>query len=212
MTGTLIGFDWDNTLFPTKARQLILSRAGQSKFPTKSELKELCALSHWVHRVLSAYISYYSAQRICIVTAAKRGWIEASLRSLSGVGVWAQIREMLFNKDATQRIEIVYPRSALLPFVAKKEVLRYKREAMHSLCRSRMGIGSCERIRMLVSIGDSSAEYSASKLCAESFEGMCVGRVKLQRYPTLRCLIRQCQCMLDLCANLQPENFDIDMS
>ena len=202
----MVVFDWDNTLFPTKARQLLL-RSRASKKLTDSEYAEFSTLSVWVHRVLRAYISFYSATNIGIVTAAKRGWIESSLSSLGGIGQWAQIRKLLFDAPQSQRIEIVCPNNAILPFTKAKDVEAYKHEAFRFLTQS-----SARRISMLVSIGDSHAEYAASKRCAEKVEGMCVGRVKLKKHPTVRCMIRQCQCMLDLCATLFPENFDIDMS
>jgi len=204
---TMVVFDWDNTLFPTKARQLILSRA--SKQLTESEYQELTSLSEWVYRVLRAYISFYSARNICIVTAAKRGWIESSLGSLGGIGQWAQIRKLLFFGDPAQRIEVVYPSAAILPFTKASAVAAYKHEAFQHLTRNG---ASRPHIQMLVSIGDSYAEYQASKRCAASVEGMCVGRVKLKKHPSLRSMIRQCQCMVDLCETLFPENFDIDMS
>jgi len=202
----MVVFDWDNTLFPTKARQLLLSRA--SKKLTPSEFAELSTLSVWVHRVLRAYISFHSASNIRIVTAAKRGWIEFSLGCLGGIGQWAQIRKLLFDAAQSQRIEIVYPNNAVLPFKKAKAVEAYKHEAFQYLTSR----SSARRPQMLVSIGDSHAEYAASKRCADNAEGMCVGRVKLKQHPTVRCMIRQCQCILDLCATLFPENFDIDMS
>jgi len=198
--GTLIVFDWDNTLFPTKALKRMESRSRKSKY-ILSDLDELSDLSHWVHRVLSEYISFYGSQSICFVTAEKRGWVESTLRSLSGIGVWAQIRSLLDG------LYVVCAHSSILPFAYKEHILSHKLEAFQYHCRR------CPfRVRMLVSIGDSAAEFEASKLCADGNEGMSVGRVKLQKRPSLRCLIRQCQFVLDLCANLQPENFDIDMS
>jgi len=207
LSQTMVVFDWDDTLFPTKARQLMRSRA--SKKLSKSEFLELCALSKSVHRVLRAYISLYSARNICIVTSAQWGWIQHCLDRVSGIGRWSQIRKLIF--DPAQRIDIVCPGPSFLPFRKAEDVDLYKHAAFLYLIQSR----SCARrprISMLVSFGDSVAEYVASKRCAESFAGMCVGRVKLKKHPSIRCMTRQCQRMLDLCETLSPKNFDIDMS
>jgi len=199
---TMVVFDWDNTLFPTKARQLIRRR--RSRMLTGVEFEELRALSEWVYRVLRAYISFYGARNICIVTAAKRGWIEKSLESMGSIGRWSHISKLLF--DVELRIAVVYPSAAVLPFTKAEGVESYKHDAFRYLTQSRRAIS------MFVSIGDSHAEYAASKRCAENVAGMCVGRVKLAKNPSLRCMARQCQCMLDLCQTLFAENFDIDMS
>jgi len=204
---TMVVFDWDNTLFPTKAGKLFAARSspGNPSTLTQSEFAELKALSQWVYGVLRAYIARYTAQNIRIVTAAKRGWVESCLARVGGIGRWSQIRALLF--DAQQPIQIICPHNAILPFSTPKEILIYKYNAFRFVVQ-----GAARLPSMLVSIGDSSAEYIASKKCAEGFDSMCVGRVKLQRHPSLRCLIRQCQCILDLCGHLQPESFDIDMS
>jgi len=191
----LFVFDYDNTLFPTWVRQLILQQ--QRPF-TRAEFAELCTLSQWVYAVLHAYISRYSARNIKIVTAAKQGWIGSSLMRLGGIGCWSAIRTLLF--DAVHPIELVFPHISILPFKSAPEVATYKYNAFRSL------VHACSP-DMLVSIGDSSAEYEASKKCAEGVEGMSLGRVKLKRHPSLLCMIRQCQFMLDRCQKLEIKNF-----
>jgi len=202
ITSTLIVFDWDNTLFPTKALQLIRSRPGKPKF-SKKDLAELCELSQWVYRVLHAYITVYSAQNIRIVTAAKQGWIESSLKSLGSIGRWSEIAQLI----ASSPIEITCPDVAILPFKSATEVLNYKHSAFVSAVS-----GSALTPAMLLSVGDSSAEYVASQKCAEGFEGLCVGRVLLQRLPSLSCMTQQCQFVLNLCPLTHTTNFDINLS
>ena len=200
----MIVFDWDNTLFPTNAAQLILARPGKQSL-TQSEIVELTALSQCVYGVLRAYIARYSAQNIRIITAAKRGWIKKCLASVSHIGQWSDIRALLFN--AQQPIQIICPNNAILPFTTAKKVLMYKYNAFRFAVQR-----AARRPSMLVSIGDSSAEYVASKRCADNFAGMCVGRVKLKRYPSLTCLNRQCLRLLYLCEHLQRRTFNIDLA
>jgi len=208
---TLIVFDWDNTLFPTKAMQLISSRPGKAKF-TKKDGAELCKLSQWVYRVLRAYIAVYSSQNIRIVTAARQGWVESSLKSVRRFGRWTQIAELISSSS----IEILplnlitYAEDAILPFKSATEVLNYKHRAFVSSvagCASRLS-----RPSMLLSVGDSDAEFAASKQCADKIEGMKVGRVKLQSHPSLSCMSRQCQFLVNVSAKLCVANFDIDVS
>jgi len=199
---TLIVFDWDNTLFPTKAMQLISSRPGKAKF-TKKDGAGLCKLSKWVHRVLRAYIAVYSSQNIRIVTAARQGWIEQSLRSVGRIGRWAQIAQLISSSS----IEITYAEDAILPFKSATEVLNYKHRAFVSAVA-----GSASRPSMLLSVGDSDAEFKASKQCAADIAGMSVGRIKLQSRPSLSCMSRQCQFLVNVSAKLCVANFDIDVS
>jgi len=197
---TLIVLDWDNTLFPTKAIQLIRARPGEAKW-TKKDAAELCALSAWVYRVLRAYIAAYSAQNIRIVTAARRGWVESSLKSVSRIGRWSEVAQLISSSS----IEIVCPDSAILPFKKNAEVLNYKLNAFVSAV-------SASRPSMLLSVGDSDVEFQASRKCAEGIAGMCVGRVKLQSRPSFQCMTRQCQFVLNLCAKLKVATFNIDVS
>jgi len=199
---TLVVFDWDNTLFPTKAMQLISSRPGKTKF-TKKDGAGLCELSKWVHRVLRAYIAVYSSQNIRIVTAARQGWVESSLRRMGRIGRWAQIAQLISSSS----IEITYAEDAILPFKSATEVLNYKHRAFVSAVA-----GCASRPSMLLSVGDSDAEFAASKQCADKIEGMSVGRVKLQSHPSLSCMSRQCQFLVNVSAKLSVANFDIDVS
>jgi len=196
---TLIVFDWDNTLFPTKAMQRIYS---ERQSLSASDLAELKALSEVVYSVLFAYISHYSSRNVCIVTAARKGWIESCLQSMVGVGSWTAIRNLLF--DRAHPIRMVYPPNSALPFATSKSVLAYKYGAFRALVLA-------QRPRLLVSIGDSEAEYVASHLSAKGVQGMAVGRVLLKRHPSIETMIAQNHFALNLCVNIRNTNFDYDL-
>lgn len=201
---TLIVFDWDNTLFPTH----FLTRKRGGKRINIAKFKQLLEeLSRWVYRVLCAYITHYSAQNICIVTAGREGCLEMFLSKLGKIGLWSDIRRLLF--DSEHRIEMLHPPRTILPFKTSTAVCSYKHSAFISLIQR-----SSDQPRVFVSIGDSSAEYDAAAKCGARLEGLCVGRVRLKQFPSLSCLIRQSQFILDLCATLEmdTESFDIDIS
>jgi len=205
IASTLIVFDWDNTLFPT-TRVLELTRT--RKVLSKQDVDELGSLSQWVYSVLYAYISQYSAQNIRIVTAADRGWFEKSLQCLSGIGWWSAIRNLLF--DPALNIKITFPRREMLPFKPNsKDVFYYKLGAFQNLCLA------C-RPSLLISIGDSRAEYAASKECVKSVGRhslhISLGRIKLKAYPSIRCMIQQSQFVLDLCGRMEPKDYDLEKS
>jgi len=197
----MVIFDWDNTLFPTKALQLMHNRPGKHKY-SEEERDALHKLSKWVHRVLRAYISMYSAQNLAIVTSAANGWIEKGMKILGSIGRWSQIAQII---EKLPRIDITCPEQAMLPFKSANERLNYKHTAfVNTLAK--------KKVSMLISVGDSKAEFRASKKCAEVFEGMAVGRVKLRKHPTVKCMTRQLQFMMNLCQQTLTESFDIDVS
>merc|ERR1712013_898995 len=150
---TLIVFNWDNTLFPTKALQLIRARPNQQTL-TQSDYDELTALSQVVYRVLHNYISRFSSRSIRIVSAARNGWIASCLRFVRGIGSWSAIHNLLF--DAVHPIETVYPQRGAAHFEAFEHVMSFKYNAFRNLIQT-------HRPRLFVSIGGSRAEYVASR-------------------------------------------------
>jgi len=198
---TLVVFDWDNTLYPTtKVRQGMQSGRGKLTL-TQLDLDELALLSECVYSMIDAYISLHSAQNIRIVTSAERGWIETSLWMLDGVGWWSAIYKLLF--DPVNPIEMVCPSKDILPFKKSKDVIQYKLGAFRNFIRV------C-RPSLLISIGDSRAEYLASKKSVEGVKGVSVGRIKLKTKPSLSCMAQQTQFIMDQCNKLAPKDFDLE--
>ena len=111
MSNTVIVFDFDDTIFPTKKYKEINSRSNainitntSPNYSTQSlvstmrvkELKEFIELSWTTFNLLKAYIEKYSHKNICIVSASSEGWIENSLKSVVDIGYFKQIYDLIF--------------------------------------------------------------------------------------------------------------------
>ena len=111
MSNTVIVFDFDDTLFPTKKFKEIKARPNAlnkscshpnysgsliSKM-NASEMKAFIELSWTALNLLTLYINKYSSKNICIVSASEAGWVKRALLHVYGIGCFKQIYDLIFN-------------------------------------------------------------------------------------------------------------------
>ena len=114
ITNTVIVFDFDDTLFPTKKFKEINSRSNTININTcnstpnysaqplisrmsLTELNQFIELSWATLNLLTIYINRYSHKNICIVSASTNGWVQDALKSVYDIGYFKQIYALIFG-------------------------------------------------------------------------------------------------------------------
>jgi len=198
----LVIFDWDDTIFPTTA----LLRLKESVSGA-----ELERFGKSAYELMAKYINAFSAENIYIVTNGKTGWVEKSLdamsrtqRALSGLDYWAQIRQLLASHmngriiSARSLFEQSFPEQTA---VWKTLVFQHIAAQHFAGCSAQSGCA-------IISIGDSSDEYTASLKAQEMLsaqfgaESVKLVRFKLERSPSRDVMLKQfdflCQCSTEM--------------
>ena len=147
-SNTVIVFDFDDTLFPTKKFKEIKSRRNALNkcysYPNysgsliskmnASEMTEFMELSWTALNLLTSYINRYSCKNICIVSASETGWVKRALLYVYGIGYFKQIYDLIFNPPQSMnnnrdRITIYNPTDKILRLFQVKN--KYKSYSEH---------------------------------------------------------------------------------
>ena len=196
--GCIIIFDFDDTLIPTSFLYLLMASNPQSLSLNEQQYKYLFDLSYHTFIMLQQYIHKYSSQCIKIITAASFQWIKKSFTYLGAVGYFNQIHDLLFNKH---KIEVISPNPYHLPFKSAADKRRYKTDAFIRVCHEQL---SRYKVHSIVSIGDDSSEYLASRQAGNKYckNIRWVHRIKLISRPLIVDMIEQMQFLLLFCNDL----------
>lgn len=164
--GTLIIFDWDDTL--------LCSTAATSGNLTPEQLQQL------EQTVVSTLRLSMSLGETMIVTNGNATWVQdSSRRFLPGVVSTLQEMEVM---SARALYENMYPGD---PFA-------WKRQAFQGLMARKLNQGNSGRISNLVVLGDSPAEMEAAQQATKVLgESVLVKTVKFREVPTVQQLIGQ---------------------
>ena len=225
-TNTVIVFDFDDTLFPTKRIRAIQSRTtfkntlnySKPNFEslvskmTSMELSELIHLSWCLFNLLRHYIQKYSTQSICIVSASSEGWLEQAFKSVHDIGYFREVYHLIYNQKVMnhQRISIFNPTAgATQSFKIKK---RYKTHSEHPCFHwkymvfdyifQKKYVDSMNVINTFVFIGDSEFEYLAAnklRIKVEKNKNVIIDRIKLIHNPSIAALIDEQKWLYSKC-------------
>merc|ERR1712087_781117 len=188
----------DDTLFPTTKLKDIASR--RESTPDANEMAWLDALSQRVYSMLWWYIATYSARNVVIVTAAKEGWVVTTLEQMKSIGSWAAIYDLIYN--GKNPITVMHPMESELPFRSKKSCVRFKQRAFRQLRKE-----ICPAT--FVAIGDSNAEFLASKGAADEPPPCFCSRLKLAKHPSMPQMVQQIEFVMSKCGKWMPESVDV---
>ena len=229
MTNTVIVFDFDDTLFPTKQLKEIQARTNshrinsnkfrsQSIIPkmTESEMIKFINLSYITLNLLLSYINRYSTRNICIVSASSKGWIKEALKTVYDIGYFNQIYHLLFDdKMCIDKISIFNPSTEIIKsFKIKKE---YKSMNQHPCCQWKYNVFnyiidtksviSEDVINIFVFIGDSLFEYEAAYKLTKKFQhknkNVFIDRIKLISKPSVDSLIHEQNYLYSICGSYE---------
>merc|ERR1740131_119340 len=229
----LVIFDWDDTLYPTSYVFQLTSDDKEKQQTEKAAVRKGIS-AHELHRfaksayfVLRRFIEAFGAQSIVIVTNAKKGWVMHSLIASSalyqqteprmiGLDFFALIRELLLAREipiisAHHLFHERYPQTPTM----------WKTFAFKQLAKRRFNVNShsnrdCQYV--LLSIGDSEAEYVAAfetKRMIEtktrlnrSTDKIQLLRVKLRSCPNIDHMVLQNQHLLKVAEKFAPPRKD----
>ena len=241
-TKRMIIFDWDDTLFPTTAI-----------IKNKSEicLIQLYNLGFKLYQLLNKYILTFGSNNIYIITNGKNGWIKQSLNIISKKFKQLLICQQQQQQQEKQEEENknnndcglieCNPFEAILGLLAffgiycisaqylyckqfRNDTRKWKELAFKNCANIHFGM-SLFPTNIIISIGDSDDEYSASKKCVDNlnningknintdynYKQFHVQRIKLQRKPSLDILISEWDDLIFIIDQLQKETTSKDI-
>jgi len=213
----MIIFDWDDTLFPT------------TEFWKKSKPISLENLYKWgsrVFKLLKLYIDVFGSDNIYIITNGDDGWIQQSLQMVTEqfqlLNNWrSPFEPFLCNYfmaiDALIKLNEIKTISArsLYKHRYPKQSKKWKECTFIDYAISHFN-GDNEGI--ILSIGDSSDEWFASKDCTEFLTNLDndskfhLQRIKLKRKPTLNELMNEWEALIMFANDLKSKTASLNLS
>ena len=235
MTNTVIVFDFDDTLFPSKKYKEISSRSSNltPNYSTQSlmskmsatELTEFIELSWTTLNLLKTYINRYSHKNIYIVSASSKGWIQKALKSVYDIGGFKQIYHLILN---SHKIATFNPTSDMIKSFGIKTghkghnnhpCAHWKYNVFKFILNQR-NMHHIDVINTFVFIGDEPFEYEAEnklriEICAKD-KNVFIDRIKLKYKPEIDELINehkylQLNCgLFEYYSCVNKSGFDVD--
>ena len=235
MSNTVIVFDFDDTIFPTKKFKEINSRSNTINISNSSpnysaqsliskmspmELKQFIELSWVTLNLLNVYINRYSHKNICIVSASSEGWVERALKNVHDIGYFKQIYDLLF---INYKVLTFNPSPNIIKAFAVKR--SYKSYDDHPCVQwkyyvfkyifDEKYVDNIDVINTFVFIGDSIFEHlAANKLknnvcinTKDKKKNVFIDRIKLKYKPEINDLINEHKDLYSRCGSFERYSF-----
>eukprot|EP00418_Pyrodinium_bahamense_P008609 CAMPEP_0179119608 /NCGR_PEP_ID=MMETSP0796-20121207/56315_1 /TAXON_ID=73915 /ORGANISM="Pyrodinium bahamense, Strain pbaha01" /LENGTH=315 /DNA_ID=CAMNT_0020818119 /DNA_START=89 /DNA_END=1034 /DNA_ORIENTATION=+ len=193
---TLVIFDWDDTMLPTRwleAQGLSLDRTSE---PTDEQRKQLWTLAEHARQTLQEAKAHGT---VVLVTNAERGWVELSCQRFLP-SLWQSLRgiRVLSARSTFEQQGVAEP--------SEWKYLAFKSE-ISGFCGP-LGGG---RRKNLVSIGDSPHERSALIRAMECIPGCCAKSLKLMEKPDVSQLVQEHRLLIDCLSDIVSYDGNLDV-
>mmetsp|Transcript_71821 Transcript_71821/g.166143 ORF Transcript_71821/g.166143 Transcript_71821/m.166143 type:complete len:272 (+) Transcript_71821:115-930(+) len=193
---TLLIFDWDDTMLPTRWLESQGLSLDSDRAPSEEQLGHLQTLAEHARQTLKEAASHGT---VVLVTNAEHGWVELSCqRFMPSLWPYLQGTRVFSARSTFERTGIAEP--------SEWKFLAFARE-IGAFC----SLPSSGRRKNFVSIGDSPHERSALIRATEGVAGCCAKSLKLMEKPDIAQLVQEHRLLIDCLADVVGYDGSLDV-